>query len=216
MKPPITSLADGPSVPEEQLHEQRAALAKGAEARHPGAGWRIYQWWREMSEDLFGRQLPACGIRFGPAEKTEEPGEPGFGAWCRPERTIILHPSLLHQDGSVWHLHHDALGSRFPRDVLLHQMVHQYIDLVRGVEDEGRGASPTGSPYNNRWWAAEVNRLSEVLVVGDRRAAVLPADVETGDVPDGILTAWEAARWPYVVRPEGYYRGDPAEVLQSD
>ena len=136
-----------------------------------------------------------------------------MGAWCRKRRTIFLRHSLLHQDEDGWQLGHNLLGRGFVRDVLLHQMVHQYVDLVRGVPHEGREDAPTGSPHNNHWWVAEINRLSEVLRLPGRRAAVRPASREARIHGARALKTWEMAHWPYSVRPQGFYEAEVERVL---
>jgi hypothetical protein len=252
MQTPTSSLADVPPTSEEALHKRRRLLSAGAEELHPGAGWEIYQVWREKNKRLFGRQMQHCGIQFGlagracrpPGEATDRaacPDEPcGYGRWWPEGQVITLCRRLLHRHGRVWRLYHERLGGRFAEDVLLHQMMHQYIGAVRRAggqdvehqdfEDQrpmDRGAGlggparpPCGFPHNNLHnsvlWAGEVNRLSEALETTGGTAAAVPEDVGAGEIPDGILSPRETALWPYLSRPEGYYEADPEAVLAEE
>jgi hypothetical protein len=240
MRTPTSTLAGADPVEEEALHERRTRLAKGAEELHPGAGWQVYQMWRERNERLFGRQMQHCGLQFGPicragwrgeAAQSEEEADlklPFFyGRWLPREQVIILHRHLLRPDGRVWWLSHERLGSRFVEDVLLRQMICQYIGTVRhgeppAPEDSRPSPSPKGSLYNsplweNPLWVGDVNRLSQALDVEDGTAALLPGEaVAEGRVPDGVLTARETALWPYLSRPDGYYKEDPETVFAEE
>ncbi|MCS4116020.1 hypothetical protein GGP49_002970 [Salinibacter ruber] len=248
MQTPTSSLADVPPTSEEALHKRRRLLSGGAEELHPGAGWEIYQVWREKNKRLFGRQMQHCGIQFGLAgracrsrtcrssgEATYRaacPDEPcGYGSWWPKGQVITLCRRLLHRHGRVWRLYHERLGGRFAEDVLLHQMMHQYIGAVRragsqsaedpGLRDEssegtGLDRSLEGSPHNNSLWIGEVNRLSEALETTGGTVAALPEDESNGGTPDGILSPRETALWPYLSRPEGYYEADPEAVFAEE
>jgi hypothetical protein len=122
---PTAPLAKASPVPKEALHSRRFALTRKAEERYPGAGWTIYQCWREWNEALFGRQMETCEIRFGTVSNGCR-----FGRWKSQDASTIIDRSLLHKHGKVWRLYHEDLGRKFVRDVLLHQMVHQYITQV--------------------------------------------------------------------------------------
>ena len=185
MDRPTPTLADAPSIAEEDLHRQRAPLAKRAEANYSGAGWTVYQLWREMNQSFFGRQMRHCGIQFSSIHEQ-------FGTWKAP--TILLSNSLLQRDGSRWWLHHERFGSNFPQDVLLRQMVFQYISTVRNAEITDRAITDrAGTPVEplgeNESWLQEITRLSEEMGL----------DWPTRD---------EARWWPYSVRKDGYYEAD--------
>ena len=247
MQTPTSSLTDAPPTSEEALHKRRRLLADAAEELYSGAGWEIYQAWRELNKRLFGRQMQHCGIQFGlagracwpPGEATYRaacPEEPcGYGRWWPEGQVITLCRRLLHRHGRVWRLYHERLGGRFAKDVLLHQMMHQYIDVVRRAGDQdfedqrpmdrsaglGEAARPPrgfshNNPHNSALWAGEVNRLSEALETTGGTAAAVPEDKGAGGVPDGILSPRETALWPYLSRPEGYYEADPEAVLAEE
>ena len=192
MDTPAASLADAPPVGEDRLHEQRLPLMRRAEAHYPGAGWEVYQLWRRFNERLFGRQTSHCEIEFGsvPAER--------FGLWRRNENTIVFSSELLHRDGKVWHLHHEQLGPRFPADVLLRQMVFQYLETIRDTEITDHTGAPVEPLSGNEWWLKEINRLSEEM------------GLEQPTSSRG--RSW----WPYSVRPEGYYDGNWDAIVAGE
>jgi hypothetical protein len=235
MRTPTSSLTDADPLEEEALHERRRRLAKGAEELHPGAGWQIYQMWRERNERLFGRQMQHCGLQFGPICRAGRRGEAAqpkgkaalkwaclYGRWLPREQVIVLDRRLLQPDGQVWWLVHERLGSRFVGDVLLRQMTRQYIGTVRqgetpAAEVLGSGSAPTGAFCSSPPWVGEVNRLREALEVKSGKAALLPGEsVGEEEVPDGTLTARETALWPYLSRPKDYYKEDPETVFAEE
>jgi hypothetical protein len=181
---PTPTLADAPSIAEEDLHRQRASLAKRAEANYSGAGWTVYQLWREMNQSFFGRQMRHCEIQFSSIHEQ-------FGTWKAP--TILLSNSLLQRDGSRWWLHHERFGAYFPQDALLRQMVFQYISAVRNAEITDRAGTPVEPLGENESWLQEVTRLSEEMEL------------------DQPTSPEEARWWPYSVRREGYYGQDQAD-----
>lgn len=221
METPVSTLADASPVEEETLYRRRRLLADPAEEIYPGAGWKIHQLWREHNEKLFGRQMQHCGVQFGLAGRAyrSPKGRDGlaedcyYGRWWPERQVITLHRCFLHRDGSRCWLRHERLGGRFVKDVLLHHMVHQYIDTVRGVGGDGRSVSSTAPLHNNPFWVGDVNRLSEELDLGEGMAAVHTEDATGEQVPKEILTPRETALWPYLSRPEGYYEADPEAVF---
>lgn len=186
------SLADAPSIGEEELHHQRVPLMRRAETFFPGAGWRVYQLWREFNKKLFGRQMSHCELRFGSVPENR------FGLWRKEGRSIILSPELLHQHGKVWRLYHVELSSNFPPDVLLRQMVFQYLETVRDVKITDQVGVPIKPLSENEWWLKEINRLSEEMGLDQPKSP-------------------EKARWwPHTVRPNGYYDGDWAAIVAGE
>jgi len=138
-----------------------------------------------MNQSFFGRQMRHCEIQFSSIHEQ-------FGTWKAP--TILLNNSLLQRDGSRWWLHHERFGSNFPQDVLLRQMVFQYISTVRNAEITDRAITDrAGTPVEplgeNESWLQEITRLS----------AEMELDRPTRD---------EARWWPYSVRKDGYYEAD--------
>ncbi len=127
----------------------------------------------------------------------------------------------------------EKLGERYARDVLLHQvllhqMVHQYVCEVRQISgQEARLNSPQGgngadggSPHNCPSWVAEINRLMEEMDLGCRACVIKQRRIE-GDVRwappegfppsgyEGLTEIGQLARWPHSARLAGYYTSDP-------
>jgi hypothetical protein len=89
-----------------------------------------------------------------------------------------------------------AKGELFALDVLLHEMAHQYVDEVEGVDERSyRGHGPR--------FAAICNAIGKLL--GLAEVAARPRGKSAAA---GIL---DCAQWPLNVRPEGYY-GPGVEV----
>jgi hypothetical protein len=211
---PTASPSEASPVPNEDLHSRRSALAREAEERYPGAGWMIYQWWREWNEALLGRQMETCAILFETVSNGCR-----FGRWESQDASIIIDRSLLHKHGKVWRLYHEDLGRKFAQDVLLHQMVHQYIDTVRNAPESPNREPTVSQGHDNQQWIAEINRLTETLGLGPRRAAVQethPTDtiIDSAEGPPDPLSDAERTLWPYLIRENGYYQGDAAAVLE--
>ncbi|MCS3613092.1 hypothetical protein [Salinibacter ruber] len=205
-----------------------------------------------MNEMYFGRQMRPVGIQFGLTEFGRE-----AGSWRGREGMITLHRSLVGSAGDSWTedpqteasrtedpqtegsrteapwTEAEKLGERYARDVLLHQvllhqMVHQYVCEVRQISgQEARLNSPQGgngadggSPHNCPSWVAEINRLMEEMDVGCRACVINQRRIE-GDVRwappegfppsgyEGLTEIGQLARWPHSARPAGYYTSDP-------
>lgn len=97
-----------------------------------------------------------------------------------------------------------SMGERFALDVLLHEMVHQYVTEVESVDERSyRGHGPRFAAVCNTIGA--VLGLPEVFVKprgkGANRGAV------DASRPD-------CAQWPICVRPEGYY-GDADDRVRG-
>ena len=206
------TLADAPTVDADTLQRDLDTLRDAAEIIYPGIGAMLYDWWASINEDHFGRQMTPPGIQFGLT-----PHGSKMGLWRGWEETIILHRSLIDPSGDAWGKRHQ-LGHRYAWDVLLHEMIHQYVDTVREVEDP-EGNSPSNSVHNCPSWVREINRLSNDLGL-DCEASVIRQKRVDGSVqwcvPDGHLTMAELGSWPHSVRPDGYYRNDPNPAFELD
>lgn len=202
------TLADAPKVDDEQLAEQIDALRNAAEIIHPGVGRKLYTWWDRFNREHFGRQMEPPGIQFGLT-----PHGSKLGLWRGSENVIVLHRSLIKPSGNAWGFARDLEehggGEKFCRDVLLHEMVHQYI---RSVRDVTKGSDKEGgtSSHNNPWWVAEINRISPQIGL-DVTASVIRQKRVDGDVtwyvPDGHMTMEELSSWPHSVTDGDWYTG---------
>ncbi|MFB6274485.1 MAG: hypothetical protein ABEL51_16495 [Salinibacter sp.] len=143
-----------------------------------------------MNEELFGRQMNHCEIRFSSVP------EKRFGLWRAEENAIVLDRSLLHQHGKVWRLYHKELGSNFPPDVLLRQVVLQYISTVRGIKITDRVGVPK-ELSENEWWLREIDRLT--------------GELELKQPTSSRERNW----WPYSIRLSGHYNADWTEETRK-
>lgn len=209
-------------IPQETLRDDLDTLRDAARLIYPGVGGQLYDWWETINEAHFGRQMTPPGIQFGLT-----PHGKNYGAWRGYEHTITLHRSLLDPSGDAWDIGH-LLGNRFAWDVLLHEMMHQYISTVRGISGrEARRNSPQGgneadggSPHNCPSWVAEINRLSAELGLNCTAHVVKQRRVN-GDVkwapPEGFdMTIGDLSTWPHSVRPQEYYADDPNPAFELE
>lgn len=224
---PVASIASADPAGEDALSRTLGTLKDAAQIVHPGVGAKPYQWWEEMNEMYFGRQMRPVGIQFGLTEFGRE-----AGSWRGREGMITLHRSLVGPAGDPW-TEAEKLGERYARDVLLHQMVHQYVWEVRQISgQEARLNSPQGgngadggSPHNCPSWVAEINRLMEKMDLGRRACLIKQRRIE-GDVRwappegfppsgcEGLTEIGQLARWPHSARPVGYYINDPNPAFE--
>ena len=184
------------------LESDLEALAVAAEIIHPRVGRWTYETWAELNENLWDGELPICGIQWGLT-----PHGSAHGLWSGSQNTITLHKSLIEPKGNAWGIAH-KMGERYAADVLLHEMMHQYIDVVLGVRDGGESESPSKSSHNNPYWVAEVNRIAQLLGL-DCKAQVVKQRRVNGRVKwaprDGAMTMSELGSFPHCVRSGSYY-----------
>lgn len=210
-----TTLADAPAVDADALQDDLRALQTAAEIIHPGVGRKLYKWWGTFNEELFGRQMTPPGIQFGLTAHGSK-----LGLWRGAENVIVLHRSLVKPSGNAWgfarDLEEQGGGEMFCRDVLLHEMVHQYIRTVRGVTKEQEEDAGTSS-HNNPWWVREIRRISPQIGL-DIEASVIRQKRVNGSVewhvPEGHLTMEELGSWPHCATRREWYTGD-AETRQG-
>jgi len=210
------TLADAPKVDSTRLAEQIDALRNAAEIIHPEIGRKLYTWWNRLNREHFGQQMQPPGIQFGLT-----PHGSRLGLWRGRENVIVLHRSLVKPSGNAWGFARDLEdhggGEKFCRDVLLHEMVHQYIRTVRDVSGDDEEEQGTSS-HNNSWWVAEVNRISPQIGL-DVTASVIRQKRVDGSVewyvPEGHMTMAELGGWPHSVTDDDWYTGD-ADERQPD
>jgi len=201
-------LVDAPKVDEKQLAEEIDALRSAGEIIHPGIGGKLYTWWDRLNRRHFGRQMEPPGIQFGLTAHGAK-----LGKWRTRENVIVLHRSLVKPSGNAWgfasKLNDEGGGEAYCRDVLLHEMVHQYIRTVRGVTSGDEEREGTSS-HNNPWWVAEITRISPQIGL-DVTASVIRQKRVDGSVewyvPSGHLTMKELSAWPHSVTQTGWYTG---------
>jgi len=202
-------LADAPQIDRQRLDEQIHALRDAAEIIHPGIGRKLYTWWDRFNREHFGRQMEPPGIQFGLT-----PHGSKLGLWRGRENVIVLHRSLVKPSGNAWgfasKLNRRGGGKAYCRDVLLHEMVHQYIRTIRGVsydEEKDKGTSS----HNNPWWVAEITRISPQIGLDVKASVIRQKRVEgsvTWYVPDGHLSMEELSTWPHGITQPAWYTGE--------
>lgn len=216
----IATLADRPPILKNILSDKLGTLKDAARIIYPGVGPMLYDWWEEINRNLFGCQMAPPGIQFGLTPHTKT-----LGKWRGYEQAIILHRALLDSSAEA-RGQRERFGERFAYDTLLHQMVHQYIDTVRGVSNtQAKINSPqsgddaeNGSVHNSPSWVGEINRLSEKLSL-DCTAAVVRQRRVNGELewapPEGLnMTIGDLSTWPHSVRPYRYYKDDSSSALE--
>jgi hypothetical protein len=131
-----------------------------------------------------------------------------LGHTSNPGGRITLHPALLDPQTDAWKIR-DRLGTRFAADVLLHEMIHALLG------DEGY--APTGradedSCHNNPRWCTEIVRITPQLQLPPIMAVPVKPRRVNGKVRreplDGHLSRDAIARWPYSLRPAGFYTSE--------
>lgn len=166
------------------------------------AGTYAVEAFARLNRDLFDNELPPVPIAIGLTAYGHCIG------LTRPDADWLRRPRI-----TLASLNFNASGRRAVDDVLVHEMTHALL-LLRGVD-----AQHNGDP-----WCRIITALSPVLIgheIVERavRPRRVPNPAREMDVTapkskvvrrpdDGALTQRDLGRWPFSVRPEGYYRGD--------
>jgi hypothetical protein len=180
-------------------------LKRAAAISDPGYGVWAYETWVSHNALYFNGELRPCPIQWGLT-----PHGHSLGYFSPDLVRITLHTSLVVPRSDAWHMR-DLLGPKIASDVLLHEMIHQYVYQVNGHDGGGT------SCHNNDCWAAEVNRIAAILGLPSNARMVKQRRVD-GSKPrwlpvDGCMSLTELSRWPYLSRPDGYYEAAAAEQL---
>jgi hypothetical protein len=162
--------------------------------------------WMRLNADYFDGKLRYHGVVWG---LTPHGGR--LGHTNSETRRITLHPALLDPRERAWGIR-DRLGVRFAEDVLLHEMVHVVL-LTAGVRNDERQGQ-----HNTEEWCAQIIRITPALGLPSIKAAPVKTRRVNGSVVrqalDGYLTRDQISRWPYTIRPNGYYAND--ELIRVD
>ena len=155
--------------------------------------------WTRLNDTHFGGTLNYHGIVFGLTPHGHTLGH------TYPTGRITLHTSLLDPRGRA-RLIGDQLGERYAADVLLHEMCHVAL-FALGIGNDNK------HPHHNTVeWCAEIVRITPALGLSAIRAApVTPRRVDGKVVRrplDGYLARDDVARWPWSIRPAGFYDGE--------
>jgi len=154
----------------------------------------------ELNARYFTDAVPHAGIVWG---LTPHGGR--LGHCYRGDGRITLHPALLDPKSPAWGQRRELFGERFARDVLLHEMIHAFLN-ARGEVSE----------HNADPWCREVERLAAALGLESIRAEPVKARRINGRVVkcarDGYLTRKQLGSFPHSVRPAGYYEGSNGKM----
>jgi hypothetical protein len=157
-----------------------------------------YDAWQQHNAALFSGELWYAGIVWGLTPHGTSLGH------TEPSGRITLHPSLVDPSTArPWGRPARRFTDRLACDVLAHEMVHALL-FARGVaRDE------SGGHHNCPEWAAEIMRLSPLLLGVEIRAEpVRPRRIDgkvTRSARRGFLPRSKIAAWPHSVRPAAYY-----------
>jgi len=160
----------------------------------------LYKFWNSWNEEFFESKMQPPYILLATPSCTRAEGDcamrSGFGGLSqiriRPSLVTGTHPRLLPG--------HTLEGRRrYVRDVLLHEMIHQWQQERTGIlERSYHGHGPSFRDKCN-----EIGRKMGLPPVGTKTRG-------------GVLTLPNCAHWPSNVRPTGYYLGameEPRDVL---
>ena len=169
---------------------------------HGAKGDFSYVCFRWINTMLFGGELPTTLIQWG---LTAYGGCLGL-TQPRAERypVITLHPSIWQGGPERW-----QPGPRKTLDVLIHECIHVAVGYLRGQETGRRHSS-----HDNRPWASECMRLAPLLGLGAIQAAPTTRTWVDGSdsrkytraTPPGCLDMAVLSRFPYALRPAGYFQ----------
>lgn len=191
--------------------ERFQLLHQVAELYDPEIGPWAYNTWKQLNQKYFKGEIQIWPIGWG---LTKYAHRLGFADGLN--RKIVLHTSLINPRSKAWG-QRGLLGERFAADVLLHEMIHQYIfQTERSV----------GEPHNCQMWCDELNRLIPLLgftgkaTVSKQRRVKEPGTKGSGRVTwlpsgDGTMIRKELSTWPYTSRPEEYYEISCREMLAA-
>lgn len=161
------------------------------------AQW-AYRKWEELNNEFFDGFL-----RPGPIEWGVPPAGHRLGFFDSTRNAIILSDKLVKEGPDGWQ-DGTLYGERLTADVILHEMLHQAIyqlDFTEYIEVD----------HNTQIWCDYVSRISNHKLKISLKAKPLPVTYKEdgeavyGAPADGYASFSVIARWPYSIRPSGYY-----------
>jgi hypothetical protein len=162
------------------------------------AGAWAYDTWHQHNAALFSGELEYAGIVWGLTPHGALLGH------TSPSGRVTLHPSLVDPSGErPWGWPAKRFTDRLASDVLAHELIHARLFALGAPRDE------SGGHHNRPEWAAEIVRLSPLLLGVEIRAEpVRPRRIDgkvTRRARRGFLPRAKIAGWPYSVRSASYY-----------
>jgi hypothetical protein len=181
MKPTMTSYSD---------------LKRAAATFFSELGEWSYDEWKRMNSEFFGNANEPGAILWGLT-----PYGCGLAYYSFMHNSITMHTSLVYPSTDApWSI--ENLGKKYASDVLLHEMMHQYIHQM--------SLPVTSDSHNDPSWCAEVNRIGALLGFKNMlRAEVVKQRRVEGKrkwLPKpGCMARKDFAEFPHSQRPDGFY-----------
>jgi hypothetical protein len=165
-------------------------------------GWLVDEWAR-LNEEYYGGQLEQPALVWGMTPHGHALGLYSHAGGSLHSSRITLHESLLlPKSASPWGISWKELNRKFASDVLLHEMLHQQIDEVQGVQRKGPSSHATTE------WCEGIVRLGDMLGMSIKAEPVKPRRINgkvTRKARRGYLTQGQIASFPHSVRPPKFY-----------
>jgi hypothetical protein len=177
MKPTMTSYSD---------------LKRAAAIFFSDLGEWSYDEWARLNSKFFGNTNEPGPILWGLTPRGKS-----LGSYSPTKNRIILHTSLVHKSTDApWGIKN--LGKKYASDVLLHEMMHQYIHQV--------SLPVTKDIHNNKSWCNEVNRIGALLGFKNMLRAEVVKQRRVGGTrayfpKPGCMPRKEFAAFPHSQRP---------------
>jgi hypothetical protein len=163
-----------------------------------------YDKWEELNDLYFDGKLEVGAIIWGltPHGRT-------LGFYSPIDNQITLHSSLVEpKSESPWDMG-SLLGEKFAEDVLLHEMIHQYLRQYKKYTGK--------ESHNCDEWCEEIVRIAKMMGEEIKAKPIKPQRVD-GEVKrfveDGHLSRMDIKNFPHSIRPNGYYEKETS-VLQK-
>jgi hypothetical protein len=186
------------------LYKAAASCGRGSNSIHG----KVYDWWAEINEAVFDGALDPCQIVIG---ITEHSGCLGFCSMVGDQARITLHQALIYpanteedkaarRRGEVptrWGMPKAWMGEQLLKDVLLHEMGHQWQAAT--VTDPAELAAIHKDAHHCDSWAAFCNRAANHLGIEGtwypiqkrRKTAAIKND--QGEIIQGRKNIWVPA-----------------------
>jgi hypothetical protein len=171
-----------------------------------------YDKWEELNNLYFDGKLDAGAIIWGLT-----PHGSYLASYSTIDNQITLHTSLVEpKSDSPWNMG-SLLGEKFGEDVLLHEMIHQYL----------RQNGYTGKESHNcEEWCGEIIRISKLMGIEIKAKRIKQKRVrevgqKTGNgkvqwvVEEGHLNRKEISSFPHSIRPTGFYEKETSDLQKG-
>jgi len=178
-----------------------------------GLGGWSYDKWEELNNLYFDGKLEAGSIIWGLT-----PHGHYLGAYSPMDNQITLHTSLVEpKSDSPWNMG-SLLGEKFAEDVLLHEMIHQYLRQIKNYTGK--------ESHNCEEWCEGIVRISKLMGIEIKAKPVRQKRIrqpgqKTGAgkvqwvVEEGHMNRKEIASFPHSIRPTGFYEKETSDLQKA-